>query len=378
VVLFGINPIYIVGIIIFFILILLLPRFLRMRIISTVTRVSQELEDMVSESKIILVKLSKEEGKPNSDPGPAIDNYLEFFMLPPVDLDPQGVVHKLQKILEMGEDRFQSMALTIAPHADPEWRANIIMTLKSTLALNSVAKMVRHNLELARKTGNLQILLMLQMSLPLLMRLMKAQFEGTKSFAEGKPIGDGLGPLVVGMFLKDFTEEELEERDELVVARREIEEINLIISRAKGPGARVGKLGMAVTSLIEEENINRIITVDAAVKLEGEESGSVAEGVGVVIGGPGVDRWIIEEELLKRDLQTDAVIVKMSPEEAIGRINQEILEASKKAFSVVNESILRSKSGSRVLVVGVGNSCGIPNIISDPDKIDIKKNEPQS
>jgi hypothetical protein len=378
VVLFGINPIYIVGIIIFFILILLLPRFLRMRIISTVTRVTQELEDMVSESKIILVKLSKDKGKSNSDPGPTIDNYLEFFVLPPVDLDPQGVVHKLQKILEMGEDRFQYMALTIAPHADPEWRANIIMTLKSTLALNGVAKMVRHNLELARKTGNLQILLMLQMNLPLLMRLMKAQFEGTKSFAEGKPIGDGLGPLVVGMLLKDFTEEELEERDELVIARREIEGINVITARAKGPGARMGKVGMAVTSLIEEEDIKRIITVDAAVKLEGEESGSVAEGVGVVIGGPGVDRWIIEEELLKRDLQTDAVIVKISPEEAISRINQEIFEASKKAVSVVNESILRSKSGSRLLVVGVGNSCGIPNIVSDPNKIDIKKKETQS
>jgi hypothetical protein len=373
VVLFGINPIYIVGIIIFFVLILLLPRFLRMRIISNVTRVTQELEDMVSESKIILIKLSKDKGKSNSDPGPAIDNYMEFFVLPPVDLDPQGVVHKLQKILEMSEDRFQYMALNIAPNADPEWRANIIMTLKSTLALNSVAKMVRHNLELARKTGNLQILLMLQMNLPLLMRLMKAQFEGTKSFAEGKPIGDGLGPLVVGMLLKDFTEEELKERDELVIARSEIEGINVIIARAKGPGARMGKVGMAVTSLIEEENIKRIITVDAAVKLEGEESGSVAEGVGVVIGGPGVDRWVIEEELLKRDLQTDAVIVKMSPEEAISRINQKILEASKKAVSVVNESILRSKSGSRILVLGVGNSCGIPNIISDPNKIDIKK-----
>jgi hypothetical protein len=351
---------------------------LRMRITSTVTNFTQELEGMVSESKIILVKLSRKKGKPNSDPSSAIDNYLEFFILPPIDLDPNGVVHKFQKILEMGENHFQHMALTIAPRADPEWRANIIMTLKSTLAINSVAKMVRHNLELARKTGNLQILLMLQMSLPMLMRIMKAQFEGTKSFADGKPIGDGLGPLVAGMILKDVTEEEFEERDELVVARKEMEGIYVTIARAKGPGARIGKLGMGITSLIEEENIKRIITVDAAVKLEGEESGSIAEGIGVVVGGPGVDRWIIEEELLKRDLQTDAVIVKMSPEEAIGQMNEKILEASKKAVTMVNKSILRSKSGSRILVVGVGNSCGIPNIIPDPEKIDFKKKEPET
>lgn len=371
--LFGLSPFDIAGIIIFFLLILILPRLIRMRLISSATKATAELEGMVGESKKILVKISKEKGKSESDPLPSIENYLEFFVVPPVNMDPQGIVPKLEKILEMSETRFQFMAESIAPQADDEWQASIIMTLKSTLALNGVAKMVRHNLELARKTGNFQILLMLQMSLPLIMRIVKAQFEGIESFSQEKPIGDGLGPLVAGMLLDDLVEKDLKEQDELVVGRKELEGREILISRAKGPGGRVGKVGKTITSIIEEENIKRIITVDAALKMEGEETGKVAEGIGVAIGGPGVDKWIVEEEMMKKDLQIDSIIVKMSPEEAIGQMSKKILESSSKAREVLVESILRSKSGSKILVVGVGNSSGLPNIIKDYEKIKIKK-----
>jgi hypothetical protein len=151
--LFGLGPLEIIGIIIVIIFILFLPRILRSRLLSSVTKVAEEVEGKGDESKKILVKLCNEKGKAESDPLPTIENYLEFFVIPPVDMDPQGIVPKLQKILEMSEDRFHYMADRVAPQADSEWQASIIMTLKSILALNSVAKMVRHNLELARKQG---------------------------------------------------------------------------------------------------------------------------------------------------------------------------------------------------------------------------------
>ena len=178
---------------------------------------------------------------------------------------------------------------------------------------------------------------------------------------------------MAGELIKDLSEDDLHEMDDILVAKRQIENRNVIIARAKGPGARVGKVGKVITSIIDDKNIKRIITVDAAVKLEGEKTGAVAEGIGVAIGGPGVDKWMIEEELLKRELQVDAVIVKMSPEEAIRPMTEKILEASKKAVSVVENAVLQSKEGSTVLVVGVGNSCGIPNIVKDLSKISIKK-----
>ncbi len=370
---FGLSTFDIIGILAVILLILFIPIILRRRIISGVIRSVLELEDLVVKGQKILIKISKEKGNPSKNPGDAVENFMEFFIIPPVDLDPGGVVRKLDKILEMSEENFKYMAEELAPEADEEWKFNIIMTLKATLGINNVAKQVRHNLELARKTGNLQMLLMLQMSLPLIMPIVTAQFEGIEAFSQDKPIGDGLGPLVVGMMMASDSPGELKEQGEMVITQWEYQGRKVIMVRAKGPGARVGKVGKTINSIIEEEGIKRIITVDAAVKLEGEKTGSIAQGIGVAIGGPGVDRWEIEEKLADQDLQLDAVIVKMSPEEAISPLTEKIRDAAIKTIPVVKNSILRSKEDSKVLLVGVGNSCGLPNTIWNPSSIDIKK-----
>lgn len=346
---------------------------MRNRLISGISKFALEVEKMVENAQEILIKISKENGKPTQDPQPFVENFMEFFIIPPVELDPYGIVNKFDKILEMGEERFEEMVNIIAPAASEKWKANIIMTLKATIGINSVAKMIRHNLELAKKTGNLQILLMLQMSLPLIMRIVKAQFEGTKAFSEGKPIGDGLGPLVASMLMKDCSKDELQQKDDVIYAEREISGRKVTIVRAKGPGARVGKIGKVITSLINEKDIDRLLTIDAAVKLEGEKSGTIAEGIGVVIGGTGVDKWMVEEQFIKKDLKTDAIIVKMSPEEAISEMTIDMAEAAQKTLPVVERSILRSKEESKVMIVGVGNSCGLPNTISDISQIKLKK-----
>jgi len=371
--LFGLSPLEIIGMLVFVLLIFLLPWLLKIRIISSVTKSVLELENMVEESKGILIKLSEEKGKPVLNRSQAIEDFMEFFVVPPVNLDPYGIVKKLEKILDLSEERFKQMVKVIAPMADEDTRANIVMTLKATLGIKSVAKEVRHNLELAKKTGNLQILLSLQMGLPLIIKILGAQFEGVKAFSEGKPIGDGLGPLVAGMLMTGYKTVETRVTDDIYVAKKIMDKRKLIIARARGPGAHTGKVGKVVRSIVKDENINKIITVDAAVKLEGEETGKVAQGIGVVIGGPGVDKWAIEEEIVKRNIDIDAVIVKMSPEEAISPMNQKIADSVEKAIEVVNKTILNSPDDTNILVVGVGNSCGIKNIVQDLSEIEIKK-----
>ena len=369
----GITPFDIIGIIVVIILIIMIPILLRMRINSSITSYTFEIENMVKESKKKLIKISVEKGNPVNDPTHAVDNFMEFFIVPPVSLDPNGVMDKFKTILDLGEERFKQMTKTIAPQADDEWKSNITMTLKATLGINGVAKMVRHNLELSKKTGNLQILLMLQMGLPMIMRLVKAEYEGVKAFSEGNPVGDGLGPLVSGMLMKDLSEDELEYVEDLVIGEKNVEGREVVIIRAKGPGARVGKIGKTVTNIMEERGIKRLITVDAAQKLEGEESGAVAEGIGVVIGGFGVDKWIIEEKMVKNELQVDAIIVKMGPEESMCQMTNKILKSSKKVIEVLENSILLSEPGTKIMVLGVGNSCGIPNTVKDISKINIKE-----
>jgi hypothetical protein len=369
----GITPFDIIGIIIIIILIIMIPILIRMRINSSITNYTFEIENLVKKSKKKLVKISVEKGSPVNDPTQTVNNFMEFFVVPPVSLDPTGIMDKFETILDLGEEKFKQMTKTIAPQADEEWKSNITMTLKATLGINGVAKMVRHNLELSKKTGNLQILLMLQMSLPMIMRLVKAEYEGVKAFSEGNPVGDGLGPLVSGIIMKDLSEDELVYADDLVIGEQNLEGRELVIVRAKGPGARVGKIGKAVTNIMEERGIKRLITIDAAQKLEGEETGAVAEGIGVVIGGIGVDKWIIEEKMVKEDLQVDAIIVKMGPEESMCQMTSKILESSKKVVDVLKNSILLSEPGTKIMVLGVGNSCGIPNIVKDISKINIKE-----
>ncbi len=372
--LFGLSLFDIIGILVIVLLIFLIPWIVRVRALSRVNRAAVELENMVSELKEFLIEISKEKGKPILDPSDKIEGFMEFFVVPPVALDPNGLVKKFEKILDLSEDRFKQMVKEVAPLADAETKANIVMTLKATLAINDVAKQVRHNLELGRK-GNLQVLLMLQMSIPLIMRVVKAQFEGAKTFSEGKPVGDGAGPIVAGLLMKDYKNEYITEIEDMFVAKKRMEERDLIIARAKGPGARVGRVGKVVRSILEKENIDKIITVDAAAKLEGEETGKVAQGIGVVIGGPGVDKWAIEEEIVKRNIELDAVIVKMSPEEAISNMNQKIADASLEAFELVQKLIYNSPDDDNILVVGVGNSCGIKNMLDDISEIEVKQDE---
>ena len=98
--LFGLSTLDIIGILVVIFLILLIPMILRRRIVSGVTKSVLELEDLVSDGKEILIKTAKEKGNPPHDPESAVENYMEYFVIPPVDLDPNGIVRKLDKILE--------------------------------------------------------------------------------------------------------------------------------------------------------------------------------------------------------------------------------------------------------------------------------------
>ena len=54
-------------------------------------------------------------------------------------------------------------------------------------------------------------------------------------------------------------------------------------------------------------------------------------------------------------------------------MTRKILESSEKALKVLENSILQSEAGTKIMVLGVGNSCGVPNTVKDISKIDIKE-----
>jgi hypothetical protein len=177
--------------------------------------------------------------------------------------------------------------------------------------------------------------------------------------ATGFAAGDGIGPLVAKRFSEGSKAREVVK--DTYVYESSFESRTLLILRAKGPGGNVGKPGLAVEKLIQEASpIHLVVTVDAAVKLEGEQSGEVAEGAGAAIGGPGAERYHIEEAATKHGIPLNAVVVKMSSKEAVSVMTPEIGEAADEAARRVRTTIVaETKPGQTVILAGIGNTIGI-------------------
>jgi hypothetical protein len=341
------------------------PRLMLSQIMWKIERTASELEYMSDSSKRFLLKrISKKPTKKLKD---SVSRFFEFFVITPVSLDPFGVVKKFELVIQNEKQRFQYFVNQVAPQMDPESQANLRMGLAGGIEMHTIAKIVRHYVELIKQTKSYQIALILQMQLPLIERIAKAIFKGTKAMTNGEPIGDALGPLVVANLIENNKTKEIEE--DIVMADIKIEKRNCFVIKAKGPGGRLGRPGKAVEKLVSKNKISRIITIDAAAKLEGEKTGSIAEGVGVAMGGPGVERSYIEDVAVKNEIPLDSIIVKMKPEEAIMPMRKAIKDAVPGVISTVKESLKRAKEGSNVIIVGVGNTSGVGNSKSSVEKV---------
>ncbi len=335
----------------------LYPRMMLSQIMWKLDKTARDLEKMSEDSKKFL--LSTITKRPDKRLRDSVNRFFEFFVITPVSLDPYGIVDKFDHILTNQRDRFRHFVSQTAPKFDSERRASLEMGFAGGITVHQIAKLVRHYVEIVRQTKNIQIAMVLQMQLPMIERIAKAMFRGTKAMAKGEPIGDGFGPYAAASLIGNAKTKEMEE--DVVAARIKLEGRNAFILKAKGPGGRLGRLDKAISSIISKNKISRVITIDAAAKLEGEKTGSIAEGVGVAMGGPGVERFRIEEVVSKKRIPLDSVVVKMSQEEAIAPMRKAIKDALPEVMDSVYRSVRMTRKGESVIVAGVGNTSGIGN-----------------
>ena len=112
--------------------------------------------------------------------------------------------------------------------------------------------------------------------------------------------------------------------------------------------------------MIEKHKPDIIVMIDAALKLEGEDSGTVSQGFGAAIGGIGTDRFKIEELATKFDIPIFSIVVKQSVKEAITLMKKEIANQTENVKIQVHEMITdNTVNGQTVLVIGVGNTLGV-------------------
>jgi hypothetical protein len=318
------------------------------------------LKYMRDRGRQIAISTIKEIGKPAEDPTARVDRLLEHVDIEPVSLDPTGIVRRLEHIIDVRDFRFKEEVRQMAPQADETQINNIANVLEAALALNHVYKVVRHYYLMGKKTLSFYVILQIQMLLPLIMRESEAFVNALKAFTLGQPIGDGAGALVAARLMHD-KEKRLIAQD-TVVSETQIEGRRTYVIKAKGPGGNVGKPGEAIKQILEEEEgkVALIIIIDAAQKLEGEKAGDVAEGVGVAIGGPGVDKYKVEEVAAKYKVPLRAILIKESIEDVVSTMRKEIVDGVEEAIERVKRIIRESTNeGDTVIIAGIGNTIGI-------------------
>ncbi len=289
-----------------------------------------------------------------------VDRFLEHFAIEPESMDPAGVVWKLERILDVRKQKFLDEVRRMAPEASEAEVRNLEGLLEAALALNTLYKLVRHYYLLGRRTASFYIVVQLQMIMPLIMKTARAYADALMAFRHGQPIGDGVGALVAAKLMHGHPYERLVE--ETIVARVELDGREAYVVKAEGPGAMVGKPGEAVKKLLEElgDAVKAVVFVDATMKLEGEKTGEVIDGVGVAIGGPGVEKFKVEELSLKHKVPFYAVLVKEGLSDAISPLRKELVRAADVAIERIRSLLAEvTKEGDKVIIVGVGNTMGI-------------------
>lgn len=276
----------------------------------------------------------------------------------PTSLDPAGVVKKLEMVLDTTEEKIGGYIDQVASDKSDEEKQNLKMGFKGVYGTYQMFVIMRHFEKLTEETQNLQIGNMLEMMMPLYKELSEAQMKATEAFVNEVPIGDSIGPMIAAKFMKNDEIDEV--ADDIVMGQNKYKDNNLFVMKSKGPGGRLGKYGNAVDNILEERDIDKVITVDAGMRYEGEETGNIVDGIGVMMGGPGVEKFKIEEKATEKDVPMIGVIVKQSGAQASKPMHNKIYKSSKEAQTRI-KNIVENDDGENYLVIGVGNSIGVGN-----------------
>ncbi len=318
------------------------------------------LESMRNKARDGVVDYFRTKGNLTDDFVEKIDRFLDYVTIMPVDLDPNGLVQKIAHVAETSDERARGEIRALLGSADAVSLSIAQNMLELASGLNVIHKVVRHYYLLGKKTEGGMTLMQLQMSLPQIMLQAKAMSSAMESIRSGSPIGDGVGPLVASKLLGGAPVTTIAK--DTVLGTTTFEGRTLHVMKAEGPMGYVGQPGLGIQHVVEDMNaqLAAIIMVDAAAKLEGEEAGEVAEGVGAAIGGLGVEKFQIEEVATKHDIPVYAVLVKEGDLDVMATMKKEIAEGADRAIELVKRIIRdRTREGDAVLLAGIGNTLGV-------------------
>tara|TARA_Y100001949_G_scaffold174910_1_gene183431 strand:- start:1898 stop:3022 length:1125 start_codon:yes stop_codon:yes gene_type:complete len=317
-----------------------------------------KLEQFRNDSRNELIEYIKKNLTVKGDVVLKLDRFFDYFTIMPVDIDPNGIIPKIHHIVRSRDDATRKQVMSLFSETSTMEITKVQNLLEIVTSLQLLLKIVKHLFLTAKKQNNYPLILPLQMMLPFIMEQAEALKDAMSAFKQGQPIGDGIGPLVVGEMMLHTKKQKAE--FETVYSESEFMDRKLILLKAEGPYATVGRPGEATALLVKQSKPDVIVMIDAALKLEGEDTGSVAQGFGAAIGGIGTDRFKIEELATKFNIPVFSIIIKQSVNDAITLMKKEIADQANNVKNQVYEMVTdNTKPGQTVLVIGVGNTIGV-------------------
>ena len=292
-----------------------------------------------------------------------VQQLIEITFIEPESRDPYGVISKLKHLIGVEDLSLTQDVKNLLPSIDENSLENLKDLISATRTLNLIYKIINHYYRLAKKFKSLWLLLQVQSLLPFISEEVSALEKALSAFKNGYPIGDSAGSLTVIKFAYKRLREGI--RSVKIAKNTSLIEVpfegrRILVVKASGPSGVVGHPDDALDYILKREKVKLIMTVDAALKFEGEESGFIAEGIGVAIGGLGVEKFNIEKLATENNIPLYAFLIKMSETEALSIMTKEISYATDKAVERI-EKIIRERTKERdvVVLMGIGNTIGV-------------------
>lgn len=316
--------------------------------------VIRKFGELISKMKL-RINLSELESK--------VGALIESIVIPVEGMDPFGIVKKVKYSMLNVDKTLEEDIRRIVPDVSKSDVDTLATLIHVARILNLLYKMINHDYTLAKRFKSYWLLLQLEALLPFIAETARAYESALEALLRQVPIGDSAGPLILSTLARELKAKPIDLKlIDTTAYVAELDGRNLVLIKAEGPGSNTGRVDEAVRRALIAwgDAVKLVITIDAAVKFEGEASGAVAEGFGVAIGGTGAEKYEIEEVLTEYNLRSYAILVKMSAEEAMMPMNRELYEACIRAKERVKAVILEHvQPGTAAIVVGVGNTLGV-------------------
>jgi len=318
----------------------------------------EKLEEYTTSTKKDFLNYVKNNLTPSSDPTKKLDSFFDYFTIMPVDLDPNGIISKINHLVRSREDFIRLQINNMFTDLTSVELSKLQNLLEIVTTLQLFHKHTRHLYLTAKKQKNFPLILPLQMMIPFIMEEAEALKDAMAAIKKGQPIGDSIGPMIVGELMLDTTKENA--AFETIWSKTTFEDRELFLLKAEGPNATVGRPGDGFEKIMSTKKPDLVIMIDASLKLEGEDSASIAKGFGAAIGGIGTERFKIEDIATKNEIPILALVVKQSIHEAITLMTDDIANQAdtvkEELFQMIREN---TTSGQTILVIGVGNTIGV-------------------